>query len=222
MSNRNSNTEVSQSNTIVQMEKKIEDLSVQSAQASEIALSTILKAVNSKDNYSLAHAQRVCDFSLMIGEELGLSQIELSKLRLTAMYHDIGKIEIPEYILTKPSRLNEEEYFIIRKHPLLSSQILKNFDQLKDLAEFVKHHHERFDGKGYPNGLSGESIPLFSRILFIADSFDTMTSSRIYQKGLSFDVALHSLIKGSGTQFDPELVQYFVKRFKEEQHQTAA
>ena len=222
MSNRNSNTEVSQSNTIVQMEKKIEDLSVQSAQAIEIALSTILKAVNSKDNYSLAHAQRVCDFSLMIGEELGLSQIELSKLRLTAMYHDIGKIEIPEYILTKPSRLNEEEYFIIRKHPLLSSQILKNFDQLKDLAEFVKHHHERFDGKGYPNGLSGESIPLFSRILFIADSFDTMTSSRIYQKGLSFDVALNSLIKGSGTQFDPELVQHFVKRFKEEQHQTAA
>jgi HD-GYP domain-containing protein (c-di-GMP phosphodiesterase class II) len=159
---------------------------------------------------------RVAYFSIVTGTEAKLSAEEMFELELSAIFHDIGKIGTPDAVLNKPSRLSEEEFLIIKKHPENSYEILKEFPYFDKVAENARLHHERFDGKGYPLGLKGEEIPTAARIILIADTFDAMTSTRPYRKGLPYEVAFDELNQFSGSQFDPNLVRLFIQGMKKE------
>lgn len=182
----------------------------------EMAARTILHALDCKDHYTYGHSMRVAYFSLSLGREIGLSEEELYDLELAALFHDIGKIGVPDSVLLKPSRLTEEEFLAMKDHPSQSAEILSGFTHFEEVAKYAKHHHERWDGRGYPDGLKGEDIPLFSRIILIGDTFDAMTSSRPYRKGLDYEVAYAELEEFSGSQFDPELAKAFVTAMKRE------
>jgi HD-GYP domain-containing protein (c-di-GMP phosphodiesterase class II) len=153
---------------------------------------------------------------------MGLSENELYELEVSALFHDIGKIGVPDAVLLKPSRLTEEEFLEMKLHPTKSYQILEDFPVFYKMAVNAKHHHERYDGRGYPDGLKGESIPLFSRIILIADTFDAMTSTRPYRKGLPFETAFSELQEFAGTQFDPIVVENFINAMKKEQSKNKA
>ncbi|MBI4734266.1 MAG: HD-GYP domain-containing protein [Rubrobacteridae bacterium] len=170
-----------------------------------------VKAIEAKDSYTRGHSENVALYATIIAQELGLDRIRINKLRTAALLHDIGKIGIKEEILNKPARLNAEEYEHIKMHPQISFQILRHMPNLKDLATIVLHHHEKYDGTGYPEGLVGENIPYEARILAVADAFDAMTSSRPYKQAVITDTACNELLKGKGTQFDPQIVDAFVE-----------
>ncbi len=195
---------------LTHMENKYQDVC-------EMAVRSILQALDMKDHYTFGHSMRVTYYALTLGREIGLSEKELYNLELACLFHDIGKIGIPDSILLKPERLNNEEFQIMKTHPEKTAEILKGFEPFQEIAIFAKHHHERYDGRGYPSQLKGEEIPLFSRIILIADTFDAMTSTRPYRKGLPYQVAFDELIKFSGTQFDPKLAQQFITAMKKDQ-----
>ncbi|MBC75517.1 MAG: phosphohydrolase [Halobacteriovoraceae bacterium] len=203
--------------SIMNMTKRIEELKTEKQKICEMAARTILKALDAKDKYTYGHSMRVTYFSMVLGKELGLNDQEMYDLQLSALFHDIGKIGTPDAVLNKPTRLNDEEFKIMKKHPTESYEILKGFSVFEKVARFAKHHHERYDGRGYPDGLKGEQIPLYSRIILIADTFDAMTSTRVYRKGLSYQTAYEELNEFSGSQFDPELVVMFIRGMKKEQ-----
>ena len=202
--------------TLLKLSHEVKQLEEQQKKVCEMSVKTILKALDCRDHYTYGHSMRVAYYSTLLGEELGLSTEELYDLELSALFHDIGKIGTPDSVLLKPSRLNEDEFLIMKKHPEHSGDILKEFNVFEGIATYVRHHHERFDGRGYPDGLKGEEIPYFSRIILIADTFDAMTSSRPYRKGLDYEVAFQELSEFSGTQFDPKLVKSFIKAMKKE------
>lgn len=172
---------------------------------------TLAETIEARDNYTGNHTRRVMDYSLAMGENLGMSSDELETLRLSAVLHDIGKIGISDSVLLKPDRLTFEEFEIIKTHTLVGEKILNNIKQLKHIIPGVKHHHERFDGLGYPEGLSGDEINMTARIIAVADSFDAMTTDRPYRKGMSLKEALEELKRNSGTQFDPSIVDAFIE-----------
>ena len=147
---------------------------------------------------------------------LKLSEGEMFILQLSATLHDIGKIGMPDNILKKASSLQEMEYVLVKEHPLTGSRIVGRIDELKEVAAIIKHHHERFDGSGYPDGLKGEVIPLISRILAIVDAFEAIISDRVYRKGLTQKDAIDELKKHSGTQFDPYLLKVFVEEIEKQ------
>jgi len=196
--------------------KEIEELKHKQLETCEMAVKTILRALDCKDHYTYGHSMRVAYYSLTLGKSLGLSDEELYELELAALCHDVGKIAVPDDVLMKPARLTEEEFLKMKVHPTKSAEILQDFDYLDHIAFIAKHHHERYDGRGYPDGMKGEEIPVFSRIILIADTFDAMTSTRPYRKGLPYEVAFAELEEFSGSQFDPELVKYFISGMKEE------
>lgn len=152
----------------------------------------------------------------MIGEKIGLSQNNMDQLHLFSMLHDIGKIAIDDRILNKPGKLTSEEWMEMKKHPEIGYRIAMSTIELKSSAEFILTHHERWDGKGYPQGLSGEEIPLLSRILGIADAYDAMTEDRVYRKAMAHEEAVAEIIKNKGTQFDPQLAQLFADLIQKE------
>lgn len=188
----------------------IEKLNFEKQQIAEQATKTIMKTLFLKDNYTYHHSLRVAYYSMITGEEAGLKQEDLYELELSALFHDIGKIGVPDEILKKPFRLNEKEFKVMKNHPDQSFEILNDFTLFGNIATNARLHHERFDGRGYPLGLKGEEIPFSSRVILIADSFDAMTSDRPYRKGLPFHVAFEELVANSGTQFDPQLVEHFI------------
>ncbi len=194
----------------------VEELKRDNKMISEQAARTILKALDAKDSYTFGHSMRVAYFSLVTGTEAELSPVEMRELELSAIFHDIGKIATPDAVLNKPSRLSEEEFNIMKQHPDKSYEILKDFPDFQKIAENARLHHERYDGKGYPLGLKGEEIPVLARIILIADTFDAMTSTRPYRKGLPYEVAYEELEQFSGTQFDPNLVKCFISGMKKE------
>ncbi len=147
----------------------------------------------------------------MLGKAMGLQEHQLNELQLLSTMHDIGKISIDNYILTKPGKLNEEEWLEMKKHPGIGYRIAMTSTNLKSIAEYILCHHERWDGKGYPQGLLEESTPLLSRILAVADAYDAMTSDRSYRKALAKEVAITEITKNAGTQFDPEIVKLFLE-----------
>lgn len=202
--------------SLLGMASQVEALKADNKKISEQAARTILKALDAKDNYTFGHSMRVAYFSLVTGTEAGLSPEEMYELELSAIFHDIGKIGTPDAVLNKPSRLSEDEFLIMKKHPENSFEILKEFPYFEKVAMNAQLHHERFDGKGYPLGLKGHDIPLAARIILIADTFDAMTSTRPYRKGLPYEVAFEELLQFSGTQFDPELVQLFIEGMRKE------
>ena len=181
------------------------------------SIRAIVEAVDAKDPYTRGHSARVVDYSLMIAAALDLSKDDSKKLEVSAILHDVGKIGIPDRILGKPGKLTFEEFTYMKKHPELGSAIIEPIAELKDLIPNILHHHERYDGNGYPNGLKGKKIPYYARIICIADSFDAMTSDRPYRKRMDTLIALEELLKHSGDQFDPQLVKLFNKEYRERQ-----
>lgn len=180
----------------------------------ETQIFTLLSAIEAKDPYTKGHSESVAHYSYIIGIEMGLTQAELDKLQFAAFLHDVGKIMIDRRLLLKPSSLNETEDRVIKKHPEIGARILKNLCLEKEITTAVLHHHERWDGKGYPHNLFAYEIPFFARILSVADAFDAITSNRPYRQAKNINKALEELSENSGKQFDPEVVRAFSSGLK--------
>jgi HD-GYP domain-containing protein (c-di-GMP phosphodiesterase class II) len=172
-------------------------------------ISSFVNALESKDAYLQGHSTRVSLYAAEIGSAMSLSPLQVYVTRRVGILHDIGKLVILDSILHKPGRLTKDEYALITRHPLVAYRILTPLRFLAQEAEAIKYHHERFDGKGYPDGLKGEAIPLPARIVTVADSFDAMTSTRPYRSALPQDVALAEIHRGKGVQFDPRVIEAF-------------
>ena len=171
----------------------------------------LINAVEAKDPYTSGHASRVGKYAVSIGEEIGLSMFDLDKIKNAALLHDIGKIGVDDRILNKNKSLSSLEYEVIKNHPSMGFDIIKDIEFLKGSIEIVKHHHERWDGKGYPDGLRGDEISKMVSILTIADSFDAMTTDRPYRKAYPFEKAISEIKENAGTQFNPDLVNPAIK-----------
>jgi len=172
-------------------------------------VTTLIEAVEAKDRFNRGHSRRVAELAARFAKVLDLSRRDAELLETGAKLHDIGKIGIPEEILNKPGRLTKEEFDVIKAHPVIGEQIIRPLDFLADTRPIVRHHHERWDGAGYPDGLLGPDIPRPAAILSICDAFDALTSDRPYRSGLSVKEARAILEQGAGTQWDPDLVQRF-------------
>lgn len=194
----------------VEIRRLINDLEEKLRKEKELTdkiVKSFVRGIEIRDSYTRGHSERVAFFSKRIAEAMGLKEGEVNAIYIAGLLHDIGKIGIPDSILLKPGKLSNEEYEIIKFHPLLSYELLKHIDVLKDSLPGIKYHHERWDGSGYPEGLKGEEIPLQARILAVADSFDAMTSDRIYRKGIPKAQAVTELRNLSGKHYDPEVVE---------------
>lgn len=180
----------------------------------ELFLSTVealSKAIDAKSPWTMGHSARVTNYAVAIAHELGMDKKTLEDLRIASLLHDIGKIGTYDEILNKPGKLTDEEYKIMKEHPAKGAEMLAPIRQLRHIAPWVKYHHERFDGKGYPDGLKAEGIPLQARVLAVADTFDSMTAKRPYRETPGWDRAVGELKKFSGLQFDPNVVEAFLK-----------
>ena len=197
------------------MQQRELELAQQKIQMGNETIVAIAKAVDAKDERTSRHSQRVSEYSVMIGRELGFDEDECENLRRAALTHDIGKIGIPDSILNKPARLTDEEYGIMKSHTVRGAEILKDFTLIDHVVEGAQYHHERYDGKGYPAGLKGEEIPLYGRIIGVADAFDAMTANRVYRKQMDLDYVLSEMRKGRGTQFDPQMVDILLRLIDE-------
>jgi len=178
------------------------------------ATDTIMKTLNEKDNYSELHSRSVSETSYKLAELLGMPYPKIRETKVAGLLHDIGKIVIPSVILNKQGPLLDSEYDEMKKHPTIGFRILNTMRDMKNISRVILHHHERWDGQGYPHGISGDNIPVQSRIISIADAFDAMTSKRDYKEKISNEEALEEIIRNAGTQFDPEIVEVFKKGFK--------
>jgi HD-GYP domain-containing protein (c-di-GMP phosphodiesterase class II) len=177
---------------------------------------SLVFAIEAKDLYTRGHSERVSKYSMLMGERLGLDKKEFNNLKWASILHDIGKIGIPESILNKPDRLTDAEYDIIKKHPVKGTEILQPIEQLTGSIPGIFHHHERYDGGGYPQGLKGEEIPLISRIIAVADTFDAINSTRAYRGSKSSEKAMEIIEEVAGSQLDARMVDVFKKVYKED------
>jgi putative two-component system response regulator len=183
---------------------------------------SLVSALEAKDFYTRHHAARVTEFTLKIARRMGFGDRELDDLELAALLHDVGKIGIPENILNKPGPLTTEEYKAIKDHPVFGEGILKPVVELTQISKIVRSHHEKYDGSGYPDGLKGLEIPLGARIMAVADTYDAITSKRPYRGEESHHFAIKEIIRCSGTQFDPEVIQHFMEVARNFSPQTGA
>jgi putative nucleotidyltransferase with HDIG domain len=192
---------------------------VQKVKEDNIELTTALaNALDSRDTYTLHHSENVAKYGVKIAKKMNLSKELCSIIRIGGLLHDIGKIGIPEHILTKPGKLTDDEYMLITTHPSIGYEIIKHVASFNEngVLDIVLYHHERYDGKGYPAGLKGEQIPLVARIIAVADTFDAMTSKRVYRQELDLEFTLNEIHKNRGTQFDPNIVDVFLSLFDDE------
>ena len=173
-------------------------------------LEAITASIDAKDRYTCGHSQRVAHLSQQLAIAIGLDEESVSHVHVTGLMHDVGKIGVPESVLSKPGRLSDEEFDRIKEHPEIGYGILKDIPQLKHVLPGVLHHHERWDGGGYPHGLTGNDIPLVARLIALADSFDAMSSTRTYRSARDRDWVIEEIKRSAGTQFDPELARIFV------------
>ncbi len=171
---------------------------------------TLRYTVEAKDTYTRGHSDRVSEYSVLIGEKLGLPEDQIKTLRIGGLFHDIGKIGIPDSILLKPDKLSDDEYSQIKNHPSIGAHILGSAEIFKDIIPIVKHHHERYDGNGYPSRLKGEEIPYIARIAAVADTFDAMTSRRSYRGPIDIERVKEEIKRCEGTQFDPQIAEVFL------------
>lgn len=178
------------------------------------SIMSIANTIDAKDKYTSGHSIRVAKCSMAIARELGWTEEEQQNIQYVALLHDIGKIGIPDAVLNKPANLTEEEFAMIKKHPVIGGEILKEIHTIPHVQEGALFHHERYDGKGYPHGLKGRDIPLFGRIVCIADTYDAMSTDRVYRKRLSDEKIISEYEKYKGTQFDPNLTNLFVRMLK--------
>ena len=186
-------------------------LARQQVQMGNETILAIAKTVDAKDENTSQHSRRVSEYAALLAREMGFTEDECENLRKAALLHDIGKISIPDRILNKPAKLTDEEYTIMKSHVLRGAEILKDFTLIDHVVEGALYHHERYDGKGYANGLAGEEIPIYGRIIGVADAFDAMTQNRVYRKKLDMDFVTSELKRCSGTQFDPQIAEIMLR-----------
>ena len=177
----------------------------------EATLEALIAALDSRDSETQGHSMRVAEYTALVARHLGISEPELTDIRRGALLHDVGKIGIPDAILRKPGPLNAEEWKVMEQHPELGYAMLKGITFLEGAIPIVLSHQEKYDGTGYPGGLAGQDIPLGARIFSVVDTYDAITSTRPYRAGRSYEVARDEIIKFSGTQFDPRVVETFLK-----------
>ncbi|MEK5077555.1 HD-GYP domain-containing protein [Solibacillus sp. FSL W7-1436] len=170
----------------------------------------VIATLELKDPYTRGHSERVAAYAMNMAEATGkFKPSELNNYYYACLLHDIGKVNIPDAILTKPGKLTDEEFDIIKTHPVVGAEAIRDVEGIADNIDVITHHHERWDGKGYPDGLAGENIPFLARVTAVADAFDAMTSSRSYRPALEFEVAYQRILEGQGSQFDPQMVKLF-------------
>ena len=199
-----------QTEEIRTQQKKLEELFVQT-------ITALSEAVDAKDRYTSGHSRRVAQYAAMIAERMGKSREEQEEIYRAGLLHDMGKIRIPAEIINKPGRLTEEEYNVIKIHPATGYHILRSISEDSRIAIAAKYHHERYDGKGYPNGLSGEQIPEIARIIGVADAYDAMASNRSYRSALPQDAVRREFERCRGTQFDPAIADIMLQMIEEDQ-----
>ena len=172
-------------------------------------VTALAKSLEAKDKYTSGHSQRVSEYSSVMARSMGVSDKDMKTLRHASLLHDIGKIGISEFIINKTDRLNDTEFATIKSHPCQGEQIIKPLTFLDDAIHHIRGHHESFDGRGYPDRLGGEDLPLLTRIMTVADAFDAMTSDRTYRSSMKTNKAISELRRVAGKQFDPEVVDAF-------------
>ncbi len=177
----------------------------------EDTATALVNAIDAKDQYSRGHSLRVAEYSKLIAEELDKDAEDCERIYYAALLHDVGKIGISDGIIKKSGRLTPEEYGVIKQHPVMGNQILSSIREYPYISIGAHYHHERYDGKGYPDGLKGEEIPEIARIISVADAYDAMTSDRSYRTALPQQFVREEFVKGSGTQFDPNFAQVMIK-----------
>ena len=188
--------------------KQMETMSLQ-------MMRTLSTTIEAKDEYTRGHSYRVAEYAALIAEELGWDKKEIRNLKNAAHLHDIGKIGIPDNILNRPTRLTEEEFQVIKEHTVIGAEILKNITLIDHVKEVARSHHERYDGMGYPDGLKGEEIPLYARVIAIADCYDAMKSRQIYRNPLGDEVIYNEISRNCGSQFDPKIAGVYLKMLNE-------
>lgn len=201
---------IEQMNTIKTINEQLHDKNEELERAYLDTIGILRQTVEAKDPYTRGHSDRVSEYSVLIGKKLGLDEKTLHILKIGGLFHDIGKIGIPDSILLKESKLSDEEYSQIKNHPMIGVHMLGDAAIFTDILPIVKHHHERYDGRGYPSQLVGEDIPYVARIAAVADTFDAMTSKRSYRDSLPIDVVRAEIERCSGTQFDPNISKVFL------------
>jgi len=174
-------------------------------------ISSLIRALDAKDPYTRGHSDRVASLARQLARAIGLDEKTTERYHIAGLLHDVGKIGVPESVLCKPGRLTDDEFAFIMLHPEIGYRILDGVPGMEDLLPGVMHHHERFDGKGYPHGIAGEDIPLIARVLCLADTFDAMSSNRAYRSAMTRDTVLAEIRNCAGTQFDPQLAPVFVE-----------
>ncbi|HOP29993.1 MAG TPA: HD-GYP domain-containing protein [Spirochaetota bacterium] len=178
----------------------------------------LIKTIELRDLYTSGHSKRVSEIAELISHEMNMPAKECEYMHIAGHLHDIGKIGIPDGILLKTGKLNEAEYFLMQQHSAIGASIFENLEGFEMMAQIIRHHHERFDGMGYPDRLKGYDIPLGAAIISIADSFDAMTTSRTYRSGISIDEALHDIRINSGKQFNPGVADAFFRVIKKKEN----
>jgi len=201
---------ISQMNLIKDINLELQETYARLERSYMESIQTVRYTVEAKDAYTRGHSDRVSEFSVLIGKHMGLSEDDLKTLRIGGLFHDVGKIGVPDSILLKNGKLTDDEYSEIKNHPTIGAHILSTATIFQDLIPIVKHHHEKYDGTGYPAKLAGEDIPLFARIAAVADTFDAMTSKRTYRDALPLDVVKAEIERCKGTQFDPKIADVFL------------
>ncbi len=184
--------------------QEIQDMALQT-------IATIANTIDAKDEYTRGHSKRVSEYSYAIAKEIGMDDAETSRIRSIALLHDIGKIGVPDSVLNKPGKLTNDEYEMMKQHAAIGAEILKDIGMFPGIDVGAKHHHERYDGNGYPEKLAGENIPQIARIIAVADAFDAMTSNRVYRKHLDMDHVMNELERCKGSQFDPALADALIR-----------
>lgn len=201
---------IEQMNTIKTINEQLHDKNEELERAYLDTIGILRQTVEAKDPYTRGHSDRVSEYSVLIGKKLGLDEKTLHILKIGGLFHDIGKIGIPDSILLKESKLSDEEYSQIKNHPMIGVHMLGDAAIFTDILPIVKHHHERYDGRGYPSQLVGDDIPYVARIAAVADTFGAMTSKRSYRDSLPIDVVRAEIERCSGTQFDPNIAKVFL------------
>ena len=201
---------VKQMDEIKRINEELSDSKEQLEQAYLDMVQTLRSAVEAKDTYTRGHSDRVAEYSVLIGEKLGLPEDQIKTLKIGGLFHDIGKIGIPDSILLKPGKLTDDEYSEIKNHPSIGAHILGSAKTFQDIVPIVKHHHEKYDGNGYPSRMKGEEIPYLARIAAVADTFDAMTSRRSYRDAIDLQKVKDEIKRCEGTQFDPQIAEAFL------------
>ena len=209
-------TAISTLKDYVLLEQEIKESLLKTEKLTYQIMETLVQTIEAKDQYTKGHSKRVAQYSKLIAQRKGMNEEEQKSIYNMGMLHDIGKIGIADNIINKRGKLTDSEYSMIKSHSVVGYNILKNMNEIKDIEYGARWHHERYDGKGYPDGLAGEEIPLYARIIAVSDAYDAMTSNRSYRSVLSQKKVRSEIEKGRGYQFDPEIADIMLEIIDED------